>query len=58
MKLTKRHGLCQHCGQRPATVTITWEEDGQDSDVFDEDWCDECAKRATDYVRMHLLNEP
>jgi hypothetical protein len=52
MKRTKRRDLCQHCGEHPATLTITWRwtadcmgiEEPHDDE---EDWCAECAAAST-----------
>jgi len=44
MKLTKRGDICQHCGLRPAAVTLTWNWEDGDSD--EEDWCADCVKNA------------
>lgn len=60
MKHTKRGGKCQACGKRPATIAITWDDRDPDEefpDEWTEDWCDECAKGATDYVAKRRLAE-
>lgn len=58
MKHSERGTKCQRCGKRPATVSITWDESDEGEefpDYWTEDWCDECAKGATDYARTERI---